>query len=846
MNERKFSILVVDDEKSNILALVDILKPEYTVYAARNGQHAIEMAEKHLPDIILLDIIIPEMDGYDVMAALKSSETTKDIPVIFVTGLSGTGDEEKGFALGAADYIIKPFSPALVKLRVAGAMVDIIEKKKMAEMLRRRDVLLSAVNRAASVLLRADDEEKLITSILEGMEIIGNSVDVDCVEVWQNEMKGGELHANLIHFWFSETGRKIKSDFPASSFNYAAVPRWESSLSKGEYVHGPVSGFSKEEQDFLSIFKIKTVLVIPIFIKNNFWGFCCIDDCRTARSFAEDEIDILQSGCYMLANAINRRILAAEQVRMKSRIEAIISNLPGMVYQCVYNSPEWIYTYVSEGSRELIGYAPDELVGKISRYIDMVHPEDREAVQKKNEETIEQGQSYEHNYRLLLKDGTIKWMWERSRVLECDEEGIPVLIEGYCFDITEQKQAEAAELANRTKSAFLAHMSHEMRTPMNVVVGLTDLMLEEDIAENLKENLNKISTAGKTLLRLINDLLDISKIEAGRLELRPVRYDMPSLLNDIISLNIIRTANRPVEFQLDISEDLPHNLYGDDLRLKQIINNLLSNALKFTQKGTVTLGMQIETCEETEKGGEVWMSVYIKDTGIGIRKEDLEKLFTDYAQVDTRTNRMIEGTGLGLSITKRLTELMDGEIWAESEYGEGSVFRIRVKQGYIDDKKIGPTVAENLRKFRYMEDKRIARKMLVRPDLSHIKVLVVDDMQTNLDVAAGLLGRYKMKVDSALDGTQALERIHKSLDERETPYNAIFMDHMMPGMDGVATTVAIRNIDNEYTKKIPIIALTANAVQGMENHFYDHGFQAFLAKPIDTLQLDSIIKKWII
>jgi signal transduction histidine kinase len=396
---------------------------------------------------------------------------------------------------------------------------------------------------------------------------------------------------------------------------------------------------------------------------------------------------------------------------------------------------------------------------------------------------------------------------------------------------------EVAETASRAKTAFLANMSHEMRTPMNVVVGLTDLMLEEEsVPANIKDNLKKISTAGSTLLGLINDVLDISKIEAGRMELTPIKYEVPSFLNDIISLNVIRIAEKPVTFTLDISEDLFCYFYGDDLRVKQIINNLLSNAFKYTQKGTVTLGMSAERA-----GDDLWVSIYVSDTGIGIRAEDLEKLFRDYTQVDAHTNRLVEGTGLGLAISKRLAEMMDGAISAESEYNRGSVFRVRFRQGFVDDTTIGSVVTENLRGFRYAEDKQRDKKTLARADLSSARVLVVDDIQTNLDVASALLGKYKMKVDCVLSGYEALERIRLG----EPVYNVIFMDHMMPGMDGLETAGAIRALGTDYARRVPIIALTANAVKGTEELFYEHGFQAFVSKPIDVMSLDAVVRKWI-
>jgi len=408
-------------------------------------------------------------------------------------------------------------------------------------------------------------------------------------------------------------------------------------------------------------------------------------------------------------------------------------------------------------------------------------------------------------------------------------------------------RTEEAKMASNAKSAFLANMSHEMRTPMNVVVGLTDLMLEDDDpSEHINENLKTISTAGNTLLGLINDVLDFSKIEAGKLELTPVQYDIPSFLSDIITLNMIRIESKPIAFRLDIDEELPCSLYGDDLRVKQIINNLLSNAFKYTQRGTIALKMSCSTDKSTGnqaqcKGDEVWMSVCISDTGIGIREDDLKKLFTDYSQVDTKANRRIEGTGLGLSITKMLVEQMHGEISVESEFSKGTTFHVRIRQGFVSDDKIGTKMAESLVSFRYLDNRKRASQKLVRPDLSYACVLVVDDMQTNLDVATGMLKKYKMRVDCVASGQEAIDRIAAE----EPVYDAIFMDHMMPVMDGIEATEKIRAIGTNYAMTIPVVALTANAIAGNEQMFLNKDFQAFLPKPINIMKLDSVVQRWV-
>jgi PAS domain S-box-containing protein len=399
-----------------------------------------------------------------------------------------------------------------------------------------------------------------------------------------------------------------------------------------------------------------------------------------------------------------------------------------------------------------------------------------------------------------------------------------------------RKAAEETRSASEAKSRFIASMNHEMRTPMNVIVGLTDLVLEEeDIPGKIKETLKKINTAGNTLMGLINDVLDFSKIEAGKEELNPAPYDVASLLNDVITLNMVRIGGKPIEFKLDIGGDMPARLLGDDLRVKQILNNLLSNAFKYTRKGLVTLGVDC-TREGT---AAAWLSFTINDTGIGIRQEDQAKLFTDFHQVDTRANRQIEGTGLGLSITKKIVELMNGQITVASEYGQGTTFRVRLRQGIITAKVIGQETVESLRGFRYADNKK--QGPMARGDLSYATVLVVDDFPTNLDVAAGMLRKYRMRVDCVLSGAEAVERLAAG----DPVYDAVFMDYMMPEMDGVEAAARIRALGTDYARNIPIIALTANAVAGSEQMFLDNGFNAFLSKPFSVMNLDAVIQRWV-
>jgi signal transduction histidine kinase/CheY-like chemotaxis protein len=396
---------------------------------------------------------------------------------------------------------------------------------------------------------------------------------------------------------------------------------------------------------------------------------------------------------------------------------------------------------------------------------------------------------------------------------------------------------QEAEFASEAKSTFLTNTSHEMRTPLNAIIGLSELQLgQEGLDSDVRENLIKICNSGTTLLGIINDLLDISKIESGKLELINAEYDIPSLINDTVSLHVMRFGNKPIAFKLDIDAQIPARLYGDEIRIKQILNNLLSNAFKYTKFGEVEWRLTYES-----DGDDVWLISSVRDTGIGIREEDIGRLFDDYKQVDEKSNRTIEGTGLGLAIVKKTVMMMDGDVSVESAYGEGSTFSVRIRQKRINDLTIGADTVENLKHFRYTDSKRAADAKLRRIPLPYARVLVVDDVATNLDVSKGMMKPYGMSVYCASSGEEAVELVRNG-----TRYDAIFMDHMMPGMDGVEAVRIIREeIDTEYARTVPIIAFTANAISGNETMFLEHGFQDFLSKPLDIMKLDTILRRWV-
>ena len=525
-----------------------------------------------------------------------------------------------------------------------------------------------------------------------------------------------------------------------------------------------------------------------------------------------------------------RRELAFET----SKLQAIIDSIPDIFFT---KDTELKYTQCNKPFEEFWGIREADMLGKTDEDCAGFPREIIKQMHNTELSVINHGSTFTRELSMVSKS-TGKRMFFEAVLSPIKQNGVVVGMMCVARDITMRKAMEdEIRAALQSKTNFLAHMSHELRTPLNVVIGLTDLILEDARLDvYIANNVLKINNAGSTLLSIVNDILDFSKVESGKLEITPVEYYTASVLNDVATVVFTRLGEKPVKFNLDIKEDMPEKLLGDDLRVKQILINLLNNAVKFTREGNIELSIRC-----TREENAVWMDVAVSDTGIGIRGNDLKNLFEDYYQIKEKTTRNVEGTGLGLAITKKLVDLMSGTISAESEYGKGTTFRLRIKQGFISNAPLGISTVEKLRSFQYAQDKRHANKRILRLDLSYARVLVVDDVLTNLDVAAGLLRKYRMHVDCLDNGPDAIERIREG-----TPvYNAVFMDHMMPDMDGIEAADRIRALGTEYARKLPIIALTANAIHGTEQMFYEHDFQAFITKPIDMTELDLVVKKWV-
>ena len=399
------------------------------------------------------------------------------------------------------------------------------------------------------------------------------------------------------------------------------------------------------------------------------------------------------------------------------------------------------------------------------------------------------------------------------------------------------REKEHAESANKAKSVFLANMSHEIRTPINGILGMDSMLLKECKDETLRDYALNIQSAGQTLLSLINDILDISKIESGKMEIVPVNYSVFSVLNDCYNMVATRARDKNLNLIMDISPEIPSSLFGDEVRIRQVINNLLSNAVKYTNEGSVTLSVKSKKIKADSKSNNTAnfteICIQVKDTGIGIREEDREKLFKNFVRLDEKRNRNIEGTGLGLNLTKQLLDMMGGTITVESTYGQGSTFTVSLQQQVSDETPIGD-FAE-----RYKQQANAANVIHNRFEAPDAYVLVADDMTMNLKVFAGLLKETKIQIDTAMNGVEALKLIQNKR------YGIIFLDHMMPVMDGIEAFRQMRKMEKNPNASTPVVMLTANAVVDAKNRYMDEGFSAYVTKPIREEVLLSTLKKFL-
>ena len=571
---------------------------------------------------------------------------------------------------------------------------------------------------------------------------------------------------------------------------------------------------------------ITSILSIPIYLNKHLFGLLEFYVSLDNYPWESSDLHLAEFLGGAIAGLFDRNRTQASLTKMSTLIERFMQPV-------VYIDTTESVTYYNAATYKVFGYTEAEL---LAGGLEMLfgHETYKRVRTQVWPSAFEEG-IIEIDLPLIHKNGNTRIFSFLGVVIKLEGELPQLATIG--TDITDLVDAkEAAEAANKAKSDFLSTMSHEIRTPMNAILGITDIQLQnERLDTNIREALERIHVSGDTLLGIINDILDLSKIESGKLELAVDKYELASLISDTAQLNMMRIGSKPIEFELQIDEQLPTVLLGDELRVKQVLNNILSNAFKYTASGTVSLKITTEPVDSNTNGDLVLITV-VSDTGQGMTPEQVKRLFEKYTRFNMDANRTTEGTGLGMSITQNLLDLMNGDISVESTLGIGSTFTIRIPQGRVGQTVFGASLAKSLQRFSPNSRTQMRRVQIMREPMPYGRVLIVDDVETNIYVAKGLLTSYGLQIDSANSGYETIEKIKNG-----KTYDIVFMDHMMPKMDGIEATKRLRNMGYKGS----IVALTANAVAGQADIFLGNGFNDFISKPIDIRQLNTVLNKLI-
>ncbi|TGK41511.1 MHYT domain-containing protein [Leptospira andrefontaineae] len=512
-----------------------------------------------------------------------------------------------------------------------------------------------------------------------------------------------------------------------------------------------------------------------------------------------------------------RKMIENALKQSEQQVRSLIENIPGITYRCLPNN-EWKMLFMSDASELITGYPVQDFVSanSIRSFKDIIHPDDLERVEFEVDAAVAGKRAFTLEYRIIHQNGETKWLWENGRGAYGGN-GEPIFIDGVILDITERrrieealrKEKEKAELAAITKTSFLANMSHEIRTPMNAILGFTEVLLSDELEKNHRTHLETVKSSAKSLLRLLNDILNTAKLEKGAVELEEMDFSLFKLIAELKSTLGISTRKKNLEFEVIQGPDLPEFYKGDSLRIRQILMNLIGNAVKFTDNGKVSLKV-------TREEGKLHFAV--QDTGIGIQADRLDKIFEPFTQADISTTRRFGGTGLGTTICKQLTELMGGKIWAESILGKGSTFHVLLP----------------LEEGKHRQENKIQAGI----KLPALKILVVDDVEKNTELVSLLLQNLGHKVESSYNGEDAVKKVTTG------SFDLVLMDVQMPGLDGRQATRVIRMHEiQENVSRTPILALTASVFEEDKNAAAAAGMDGFVSKPVEMDQMIAEIAR---
>ncbi len=836
-------VLIVDDQPDNLRLLSNILTGQgCEVRPAPNGRAALEAIKHRLPDLILLDIRMPEMDGFEVCRRLKADERTRDVPIIFISALKETGDKVKAFQAGGVDYITKPIQEGEVLARVE---IHLSLRRLQKELEFRVNERTAELNQSNKIL--KENEERLALAIeATGAGIYDHPVPLGPgtyhSERWANILgyEKEELPsledflewlAGLVHPDDLSKLEKAYSDFvEGRTETYVVEIRMRHKSGKWIYVQYLSRAV---ERDALG--NVKRVVGVMQDITEQ---KLVEEELKKHRERLEELVrfrteDLEKSrkaALNLMQDANMQRQRAEEALEALQKSEADLARAQAIAHLGSYvwniQSGEIVWSDELQAIWGLNKKKPSfELVTS------MIHPDDRERIMEAGRLARVENHPFNVQYRILRPDGSMRYIHDQGQVTR-DEAGNAIRMFGIVSDITERKRMEEeliiakekAEDATRAKSEFLTNMSHEIRTPMNAIIGMTHLAFRTDLTDKQQDYLDKILASSHTLQGIIDDILDFSKIEAGKLDIESIDFDLSDVLENLANMSGFYAQERGLDLVLDSLKNVPNHLVGDPLRLGQVLLNLTNNAVKFTESGEIVVSAEL--VKKASKTVTIKFSV--KDTGIGMAKKQISRLFQPFSQMDSSTTRRYGGSGLGLSISKALVDRMGGEIWVESKPGQGSTFYFTARFGIQEAKK--------------RKDHKTAPLSLIELEsLRGIHILLVEDNEINRQVAVEILENEGVRVTTANNGQEAIQEIKQAGLKKDL--DVVLMDLQMPVIDGYEATREVRKIRG--FEKLPIIAMTAHAVKGVQDKCLKSGMNDYITKPIDTKILYSVLARWI-
>ena len=773
MSEKTLNtILVVDDTQTIRHIIKKTLEADnYVVLAASNGPEALSIAADKIPDLILLDVMMPEMDGFEVCSRLKADICTRDIPVVFITASGNKEHEVKGLDLGAEDFVHKPFHEGVLLARVG------------------------------QILRRLQAEEQLRTS-RESHRMLLDSIET---QVW---------HLNDEH-------------------TYGAVNRAHAEffgLSPSEIANRDIDQFLPEGMVVASrkgnreVFSRKEQIHIEEWVSNASGEPRLLSITKTPKIDEQGNVD------YVVCSAedMTAQWEATEKLKVsEEKLSSILNNMKDVVWSISW--PDLRHLYLSPSSEKLYGISAHEFYENPTLFKDVTHPEDRHLTKKAVEQLLEEGEAV-RECRIIRPDGSIVWINDTSKMIYDDNQQ-PARVDGVTRDVTELVKArqdliqakEHAEEATRAKSDFLANMSHEIRTPMNAIMGMSELAGNTELTPEQQECLNIIQSSAESLLSLLNDILDFSKIEAGKMDLEHTNFSLHETVHNAVYSVAMLAHQKGVELVVRVEPDLGDDFKGDPDRLRQVLVNLVGNAIKFTPQGEVKLEVRRAANEEhlddvpQKQGhsGVCQVLFSISDTGTGIEYEKQADIFEAFTQADGSSRRRFGGTGLGLSISKRLVEMMKGRIWMHSQPGSGSTFNFVLP----------------------LEPGESGLREHILGDVNQLKgvsVLVVDDNANNSAILDELLRHWGMQPTMAKSGPEALARL-EATREMEEPFQVMLLDMHMPEMDGLDVLEAMGELPARI--RPVVLVLTSGSQLGDSRKFRNYGVKAYLFKPVKQSRL---------